>query len=154
MQPGTACVAACYRCLMSYYNQPDHELIDRRDAARPRDLAAPRACANFGARDTASTQLLAPLDSVGSQRRGTVARRGLRVAGIPAPDREPLVVGDAVRALGVARALRRGSSIDAADRHAALRWKGLGLRRHPVRRACRLECRVYAPGQCSGHVHR
>ncbi|MBF0153997.1 MAG: DEAD/DEAH box helicase [Magnetococcales bacterium] len=30
-QPGTACVAACYRCLMSYYNQPDHELLDRRD---------------------------------------------------------------------------------------------------------------------------
>ncbi|MDC3958545.1 DEAD/DEAH box helicase [Polyangium jinanense] len=27
----TACVAACYRCLMSYYNQPDHEQIDRRD---------------------------------------------------------------------------------------------------------------------------
>jgi hypothetical protein len=30
-RPGTACVAACYRCLLSYYNQPDHELIDRRD---------------------------------------------------------------------------------------------------------------------------
>lgn len=30
---GTACVAGCYRCLLSYYNQPDHELIDRRDAA-------------------------------------------------------------------------------------------------------------------------
>lgn len=30
-QDSTACVAACYRCLMSYYNQPDHELIDRRD---------------------------------------------------------------------------------------------------------------------------
>ena len=30
-QPGTACVAACYRCLMSYYNQPDHENLDRRD---------------------------------------------------------------------------------------------------------------------------
>ena len=29
----TACVAACYRCLMSYYNQPDHELLDRRDRA-------------------------------------------------------------------------------------------------------------------------
>lgn len=26
-----ACVAGCYRCLLSYYNQPDHELIDRRD---------------------------------------------------------------------------------------------------------------------------
>jgi hypothetical protein len=25
------CVAACYRCLLSYYNQPDHEFIDRRD---------------------------------------------------------------------------------------------------------------------------
>jgi superfamily II DNA/RNA helicase len=28
---GTTCVAACYRCLMSYFNQPDHELLDRRD---------------------------------------------------------------------------------------------------------------------------
>ena len=25
------CVAGCYRCLLSYYNQPDHEIIDRRD---------------------------------------------------------------------------------------------------------------------------
>ena len=25
----TACVAACYRCVMSYFNQPDHELLDR-----------------------------------------------------------------------------------------------------------------------------
>jgi hypothetical protein len=31
--PGTQCVAGCYRCLLSYYNQPDHELIDRRDPA-------------------------------------------------------------------------------------------------------------------------
>lgn len=26
---GTECVAACYRCLMSYFNQPEHELLDR-----------------------------------------------------------------------------------------------------------------------------
>jgi hypothetical protein len=26
-----ACVAGCYRCLLSYFNQPDHNLIDRRD---------------------------------------------------------------------------------------------------------------------------
>ena len=26
-----ACVTGCYRCLLSYYNQPDHELIDRQD---------------------------------------------------------------------------------------------------------------------------
>lgn len=25
------CEAACYRCLLSYYNQPDHELLDRKD---------------------------------------------------------------------------------------------------------------------------
>ena len=29
--PGTTCVAACYRCVMSYFNQPDHEQLDRRD---------------------------------------------------------------------------------------------------------------------------
>ncbi|MEC9357551.1 MAG: DEAD/DEAH box helicase [Pseudomonadota bacterium] len=28
---GTQCVAGCYRCVLSYYNQPDHELLDRRD---------------------------------------------------------------------------------------------------------------------------
>jgi ribosomal protein L37E len=27
----TQCVAGCYRCVLSYYNQPDHELLDRRD---------------------------------------------------------------------------------------------------------------------------
>jgi hypothetical protein len=30
-QKEDACVAGCYRCVLSYYNQPDHELIDRRD---------------------------------------------------------------------------------------------------------------------------
>jgi len=28
---GKACVAACYRCLMSYFNQPDHAELDRRN---------------------------------------------------------------------------------------------------------------------------
>jgi superfamily II DNA/RNA helicase len=35
-----ACVAGCYRCLLSYYNQPDHELIDRRDPDVIRFLCA------------------------------------------------------------------------------------------------------------------
>ena len=40
----TACVAGCYRCLLSYYNQPDHELVDRRDeAARTLILRLARA---------------------------------------------------------------------------------------------------------------
>jgi Lhr-like helicase len=29
----TKCVAGCYRCVLSYYNQPDHLVIDRRDKA-------------------------------------------------------------------------------------------------------------------------
>jgi hypothetical protein len=29
--PGANCVKGCYRCLLSYYNQPDHEGIDRTD---------------------------------------------------------------------------------------------------------------------------
>lgn len=29
--PEARCVKGCYRCLLSYYNQPDHELIDRTD---------------------------------------------------------------------------------------------------------------------------
>ncbi|MEY9189147.1 DEAD/DEAH box helicase [Bradyrhizobium ottawaense] len=28
-KPDEACVRGCYRCLLSYFNQPDHELIDR-----------------------------------------------------------------------------------------------------------------------------
>ncbi|EJT00831.1 DUF1998 domain-containing protein, partial [Rhizobium sp. CCGE 510] len=32
---GETCVRGCYRCLLSYFNQPDHELIDRtRDEAK------------------------------------------------------------------------------------------------------------------------
>jgi hypothetical protein len=30
--PKTECVAGCYRCLLSYYNQTDHPLVDRRSA--------------------------------------------------------------------------------------------------------------------------
>ena len=29
--PEANCVAGCYRCVLSYYNQPDHPIIDRRD---------------------------------------------------------------------------------------------------------------------------
>jgi Lhr-like helicase len=29
--PEARCVKGCYRCLLSYYNQPDHEFIDRTD---------------------------------------------------------------------------------------------------------------------------
>lgn len=44
--PEQPCVAACYRCVMSYYNQPDHELLDRRDG-EARDLLLRLARSEF-----------------------------------------------------------------------------------------------------------
>jgi hypothetical protein len=40
----TQCVAGCYRCLLSYYNQPDHPEIDRQDAKAKRYLLALAGC--------------------------------------------------------------------------------------------------------------
>lgn len=34
------CEAGCYQCLLSYFNQPDHELIDRRDEAALKTLVS------------------------------------------------------------------------------------------------------------------
>jgi hypothetical protein len=36
----TKCEAGCYQCLLSYYNQPDHEIIDRRNSAAVAFLVA------------------------------------------------------------------------------------------------------------------
>ena len=44
-----SCVSGCYRCLLSYYNQMDHELINRRDdelTSFLRNLAESRANAS------------------------------------------------------------------------------------------------------------
>src|SRR5262249_41400004 len=58
-QPGAACVAACYRCLMSYYNQPDHEILDRRDEAA-RELLLRLARAHTVPRESPLLQGVAP----------------------------------------------------------------------------------------------
>jgi len=52
------CVAGCYRCLLSYYNQPDHELIDRRDARVIDTLLKLASCE----RDRPASQADAPAD--------------------------------------------------------------------------------------------
>jgi hypothetical protein len=93
-QSDTSCVAACYRCLLSYFNQPDHELLDRRDQGARRLLLR-----------LARSQTTV-LDALRN------SRRALRTADIPTtdpllvrwfdiararelpkPDAEPLVVG-------------------------------------------------------------
>jgi hypothetical protein len=122
-QPGTACVAACYRCLMSYYNQPDHEIIDRRDQ-RAREILLRLARARTFARDAASTQFVAALDGGDSQEGRWLAEASRR--GIPAPDREPLEAGDrSVR--WVWRKHYVAVVIDAADRDALRAVEDLGF---------------------------
>ena len=37
-KPDIDCVAGCYRCVLSYFNQPDHEDIERRDEAMQKML--------------------------------------------------------------------------------------------------------------------
>ena len=122
-QPDAACVAACYRCLMSYYNQPDHELLDRRDddartlllrLARAHTMAreAPPSTAD-GSRDDE--------DSHAGRWRAEAARRG-----IPAPDPEPFAAGDrSVRC--VWRRHYVAALIDEADRPAVQALEDLGF---------------------------
>jgi hypothetical protein len=88
------CVAACYRCLMSYYNQPDHELIDRRDnEARRLLLRLARSTTNGLDTPTAA-------GGTGSEKNSaseSVSSRWLeqsRSHGLPSPDTEPLTLND------------------------------------------------------------
>lgn len=86
--PGTACVAACYRCLMSYYNQPDHERIDRR-APEAKALLL-RLARSLTELDSASAPPPIPTATDDSP----LARwqQAAAAHGLPAPDPRPLVL--------------------------------------------------------------
>lgn len=88
---GAKCVAACYRCLMSYYNQPDHELLDRRDhEARVLLLRLARGrTEGLAAHHIASTPELPPnSDNLAADWLTWVQARGL-----PSSDATPLAIG-------------------------------------------------------------
>lgn len=55
----TVCEAGCYKCLLSYYNQPDHPLIDRKDAAA-KGLVLDILCRLTSAKLSLGTQGRAP----------------------------------------------------------------------------------------------
>ncbi|MFN7167948.1 MAG: DEAD/DEAH box helicase [Pannonibacter sp.] len=69
-----ACVRGCYRCLLSYFNQPDHELIDRASAEAKQMLI-----------DLARGEIVL---AAGSSRRADVDgwEIAFKESGIPAPD--------------------------------------------------------------------
>jgi hypothetical protein len=77
------CVAGCYRCLLSYYNQPDHELINRTD--RDVQLLLLRL-----ARGNVIADQTVENDTANGDWPAAIARWGL-----PNPDPEPLTLDGA-----------------------------------------------------------
>lgn len=80
--PSAQCVKGCYRCLLSYYNQPDHELIDRTDPELLEillRLARAEVVAVAARQPDASEDLMTRIKGWG----------------VPTPDSNPLVVGEA-----------------------------------------------------------
>jgi len=80
----SGCVKGCYRCLLSYYNQPDHELIDRTDEAVRRVLLR-----------LARTDVVAAAQPRSSGGAETTWIEALVRWGLPRPDDEPLPVAGA-----------------------------------------------------------
>jgi hypothetical protein len=73
------CVAGCYRCVLSYYNQPDHENIDRRDVALKTALIrlARSVTTPTRPKETEPTATVSGGDAVVQEWRATLAGRGL-----------------------------------------------------------------------------
>jgi len=88
----TECVAGCYRCLLSYYNQPDHELINRRDEGAKTVLLRLAASSTLGL-ISAKTPLRA---SYGSEAPAGGWLSAARARLVLEPDAEPLVIDGVV----------------------------------------------------------
>jgi hypothetical protein len=94
-EPGTACVAACYRCVMSYFNQPDHELLDRRneDARRLLLRLAGGRLSGLDAPVSRRRPTEPPVPSAGDDI-ASAWRAYTRGCDLPSPDSEPLVIDE------------------------------------------------------------
>lgn len=114
-KPDARCVPGCYRCLLSYYNQPDHELIDRTD------------------RDVKSVLLRLARSNVAmaSQVEEASANGGWPAAlarwGLPAPDRDPLTVKEGVNLPLAWRARLAAAAIGTVDARARADAEALGF---------------------------
>ncbi len=90
----TSCVAACYRCLMSYYNQPDHELIDRRSKdARALLLRLARSVTTITSTPPTSKRSARPPAAVPTDGAAQWMAQS-RTRGLPAADADPLSLGE------------------------------------------------------------
>jgi superfamily II DNA/RNA helicase len=90
--PASSCVAACYRCLMSYYNQPDHELLDRRDEdARLLLLRLARSRLKGQGDDQAGLNATTVPAAMPADPTAAFVEKA-QTLDLPTPDREPLQV--------------------------------------------------------------
>lgn len=78
----TACVRGCYRCLLSYFNQPDHELIDRASEEAKQVLV-----------DLARGEVHV-MSSVRENDEADGWSAAFKRAGLPRPDAEPAALGE------------------------------------------------------------
>jgi Lhr-like helicase len=113
-KPASRCVAGCYRCLLSYYNQPDHELIDRTDRD-VKSVLLRLARSNVAAASQAEATLLK------GDWPAAVSRWGL-----PAPDSEPLTVNGTILPLAW-RSHLVAAAIGAVDADARVGAEALGF---------------------------
>lgn len=86
---GVSCVAACYRCVLSYYNQPDHELLDRRDEGAQEFLLR---LAKSATRITAQVSRTSPPPAPQEPSLAPWFEQAREYSLLP-PDQEPLVEG-------------------------------------------------------------
>jgi hypothetical protein len=151
----TACVAACYQCLMSYYNQPDHELST---AATPVSrpilvrLASATTCGvAVGARRSRSAIAAIAASPPAGDCARTVSRPP-EGASCPDPDAEPLVIGTMLvpRRLASVTTSRRSSR--RREPRGARAPRRPRLRGPSLRSAFDLAAGLRAPGKCLGET--
>ncbi len=109
------CVKGCYRCLLSYYNQPDHELIDRTDD-EVRSILLRLACSKVVPVKPQQAPIL------NRDWPAALARWGL-----PAPDGDPLTVKEGTILPLAWRAHLTAAAIGSIDPEARAAAEALGF---------------------------
>lgn len=112
--PKANCVKGCYRCLLSYYNQPDHELIDRTDREALEILLRLSRAEIFAIAKKPSEGYPAPPATIADRR-------------LPEPDANPVIIGDATFPFVWRSRLVVATSSPSSDHRSALEALGFSV---------------------------
>lgn len=86
------CVAGCYRCVLSYFNQPDHEHIERRDEEMQRMLLRLAFSSTSAPEETRKEP--SPLMASHKEQDSAATSASDFDAGLPATEANPLVIAN------------------------------------------------------------